>query len=860
MRRAQLLRYIRGAGGPPVIFPPVVLTPPTFSQNENADLVIDLTANQSGTWTKTGGADQAKFTLSTATLTLPAQDYETPGDANGDNVFLVSGLFTSSLTGLTAPWSISVTIVNVAEIPPTGGSTYQFKPFLRDRQLYRTIMVASGDEFIDLQSEVATPFSPGATSWTIGGADAAKVQQSSPGILVFEPSTRASLAGSTLNVTVQGTNSYGSSDVVNLQIVVPANADCRFASYETGSDANNGTTPALAWKQAPRSLGFTGTQVTLTGGKVLFFRGSDEKHRYMLNKGLSASYVALDHAGTSEAVPFVYAGGGWGGRATFDGSDVVTGWAFCASQADALGNPNWANIEKVDLTTQGGAMDYASHLYCGDAMCWPAQFPTPADPNDFEDALDATEQGGMYQIAYTGVTAGAAPRLYKTASGTQPINVLDTRISSKFGAENPTGWPLELWNSTNNNTRLSIASYTQGTSAVVTNSTSAIPNSSLGKGAYSITHHPKLIDGPGQFALSADRLTLYAWRPNAGTTSVSRRDRCVGMGHRNYVVVEGFRVQRYTSLTGGFAIAHASTATMTGSTVRDIKITQMRADGGEGLVGGAPGVGSGWVDCNIERIHVYGYNPKSSGIRIGAKFWGYVGGTPAQVRAKTSGKIRWCYIEPESIGRTALFGGAFDGCHIVENVISGLSTMHGNGISLNDASIGDGAYCRYVVLEKNLIDAVDRGYTVSISVDSDKTIDRFNYISRNVWLGILSPAMNMYSGEPGSTVIQNLVMRKTGDTFTGAQMSIDIGNRVIIQNNVVAGITYNAPEASAAAYTIQNNLITTTLVLPPHNGTTRVVSGNTTITGAPIYSWNGTFTSEMQATLGAGQIGPFWTI
>lgn len=869
----KLRLFCSGAGGA-IVLPPVITSASVISTNENVTVDHPLTANQPGSWAKVGGVDAALFTLVGSTLTLPAQDYESPADADGNNIYSVVVEFTSAASGLKVQQTIACQVGDIVEVPPTGGSSYQFAPFLRPRELYRTVLVAAGDEYIDLQEEVATPFSPPASSWTISGTDAAKVEEISSGRIAFVAGTRAALAGTTLNVTVQASNDYGTSGTVALTIIVPANANCRFCSYETGLDANDGTTPALAWKHAPRAFGFTGTQVTLTAGKVLFFRGHGERHRYALNKGASTVYVALDHVG-SAGNPFVYAGCGWGGRAVFDGADIVTGWTPCTSQADAMGNPNWENIDKLDLTTQGGAMDFGAHLYCGDVMCWPAQSPTPAEPNFFEEALDETEQGGMWRVPYTVTTAGAAPRIYKSGSA---VVVRDARISALFGGSySPQGYPFLLWNANNNITRLTVAAYDQANNQVTTSNTSDVPNSSNGKGAYTLSHHPIQIDAPGQFALSANRLTLYAWRPNAEVTSVSRRDRCLAVGHRSYVIAEGLQIQHYTGLAAGFAVYHGFTATMTGSIVRDIKIRDMRADGGDGLVSGAGGSANGWVDCNLERIHISGFNPGASGIRLANRFHGAVGGTAAQVRAHVGGKIRWCYIEADSIMRTAIFTGAIDGAHIYENVIGSLHTMHGNGISINDASNSSAtsasAYGRYSVIELNFIDGVDRGYTVSISYDGDKMNDRFNTITRNVWLGINSAVFHPYSGEPGGVVSQNLMMGKAGDAWTGGAAWIDIGNRMVFENNVVAGIqtessdTFDAPgdplhgTIIPAAWTIRNNLDTTNMAWPNDaNGTTRVLADNARAPGAPFYTWDGTFTAEMRATLGPGQIGTFWSV
>jgi hypothetical protein len=99
--------------------PPIVITSSaTFSAAENQTAVATLTASGgtgSYTWTKIGGADTAKFTLAGAVLTFTAApDFETPTDANTDNVYLVQ---VQADDGVSAPatQSISVTVTDVLE-------------------------------------------------------------------------------------------------------------------------------------------------------------------------------------------------------------------------------------------------------------------------------------------------------------------------------------------------------------------------------------------------------------------------------------------------------------------------------------------------------------------------------------------------------------------------------------------------------------------------------------------------------------------------------------------------------------------------------------------------------------------------
>lgn len=97
----------------------VITSSASFSAAENQTAVGTLTASGgtgSYTWTKVGGADTAKFNLTSGgVLTFAtAPDFETPTDANTDNVYLVQ---VQADDGVMTPatQSISVTVTDVSE-------------------------------------------------------------------------------------------------------------------------------------------------------------------------------------------------------------------------------------------------------------------------------------------------------------------------------------------------------------------------------------------------------------------------------------------------------------------------------------------------------------------------------------------------------------------------------------------------------------------------------------------------------------------------------------------------------------------------------------------------------------------------
>ncbi len=107
--------------------PPTITTSDAVSVAENQTAVIDINATDDNdsegaglTYSLTGGADQALFTLDSDTGVLTFSnppDFENPGDANGDNVYLTQVTVTDS-DGLTDVQDLSVTVTDEPEDEP----------------------------------------------------------------------------------------------------------------------------------------------------------------------------------------------------------------------------------------------------------------------------------------------------------------------------------------------------------------------------------------------------------------------------------------------------------------------------------------------------------------------------------------------------------------------------------------------------------------------------------------------------------------------------------------------------------------------------------------------------------------------
>lgn len=96
---------------------PTISTSSTANCEENATLSITLAADESVTWTLTGGADQAKFEISGSTLRWASngtKDYESPDDADANNTYVVQ-VTATDLAGNATNKTITVTVTDVVD-------------------------------------------------------------------------------------------------------------------------------------------------------------------------------------------------------------------------------------------------------------------------------------------------------------------------------------------------------------------------------------------------------------------------------------------------------------------------------------------------------------------------------------------------------------------------------------------------------------------------------------------------------------------------------------------------------------------------------------------------------------------------
>lgn len=314
-----------------------------------------------------------------------------------------------------------------------------------------------------------------------------------------------------------------------LGFVASSRAATYYVDFDTGNDANSGTSATSSWKHAPGDANATGIPARkgyltdpLQPGDTVLFKGG------VVYRG--SIYIDGRWINGSQANPVTYKGDGWGsGKAVLDGSAVLpNAWQPCASQASCAGNPHWQNIYYADIS---GNYTFDQGFYENDEFLWYSQNPNPADPFVY----DRTEY--LRVIPYNDAnihqtrTAMTDPR-YFTQSDPAFWNgayIISWRIPNVMAIKKITGYDP--------------ASHT-------------IHYDDLGgdiyadrDSYYSILNHLSMIDTPGEFCYNETTHRLYVWPRQTPVSQESFSVRTLDAGIFNSCVsnlnIEGFIVRKY---------------------------------------------------------------------------------------------------------------------------------------------------------------------------------------------------------------------------------------------------------------------------------------------------------------------------
>lgn len=751
-------------------------------------------------------------------------------------------------------------------------SNAAFVPKLLARTVVRTTTVPAGDESIYLQEEMAWPHSAPATTFIVGGADAAWFEPGPTGSIVFKAATRASMTRRDYALMITPVLSgVGTGVAQPLTVRFPASsANEFFVSYGSGSESNDGSTPALARKFLPGTVDATGGSKTFAHGDCVFMKG--EIHRTAHIAHLTQIYTRLAHAGqTGDPVWIEWSG--WGTtRGVLDGSDIITG-ASSVTQAEVGGNTNYLNIKKWDLTSQGGALEWFQGVYDGPSKLFRAQFPTPANLY-LSDLPDNVHGVGSEQFGFRNIPCATSGASYMGTDGASPdlagtiITIKDPIFASRYGNVAVTKLPKIMVLTPNNNTAELVPSSYDFSTSTVTITGSVNLGTRSGKASFAILFSALDIVQAGQYAMSSDGLTLYAWLPNNSTVSVSRRGRAVDWGMGGYVKYSGGSIRRFcagdqrsggNTNNAGVAFEYYKAGYIYECDIINMWMGQCHSDDGAliyGAVGGSGGANTAGVrNSNIE-LCLFTEN-ECSGLRFTCTWDGPVsGGSFAAVDASTTGKIQANSFPAYSINRTAMLLQGGEGFQVRWNSFSVGTTLHGNAVSLYHSSGG---------AQLNHHSAVNQNDAVNMSrflTTDDNSAFANIYFKDNLVLNAddsatgQSPSVACYNGWIGGEFSRNLIMNYAPTTFYLA-VNFSAGSQTLdLHNNVIAGLGLTTGWTGS----VNDNLFTCELQVADNIGNGGTHTGNQNYTGgAQVFQFT-SITSDMQSKLGSGPVGCFRSV
>lgn len=483
-----------------------------------------------------------------------------------------------------------------------------------------------------------------------------------------------------------------------------------YVDFNSGNDSKSGTSESAAWKHAPGDEKASGnaSTVTLSSGDIVLFKGG------IVYRG----NIEIKDDG-SMGNPITFKGDGWGSeKAIVDGSELVTAtWIQCQSANEADGNPNWQNIWYADLPEVYSA--FMSNLHENDEYLYLAQHPSPTDPF-FPDQIE--EFITPQQIA-------------KNLQDSSTF-IIDSRLES-LGGKNLVGKYVALWEGNNVTRNHIIKSYDSSTKKITFEYVERFYEGSDAK--YALVNYVGLIDAPGEYvydetANSEGKHKTFFWpqngNPNDNEITISVRGFGINFRGRNYLTIEGFKVQKFSGQDMiydwkrcGVAIASIGppgSGKESYITIRNNKITGNRYQQYAGYGGIYLTDGS---NCIIEN-NVIEKNACHKGIFL------YSNNEFCIIR---NNKV----IKPGSHGIWVFKN--TKPCAVINNEVSEVKGIHANGMTCfgnkNIYYIGNKVFafnyvfamndCKNIILINNILHAMDKS-KVMMNFHNDTTIQLYN--------------------------------------------------------------------------------------------------------------------------------------
>ncbi|MDO8647579.1 MAG: LamG-like jellyroll fold domain-containing protein [Candidatus Diapherotrites archaeon] len=214
-------------------------------------------------------------------------------------------------------------------------------------------------------------------------------------------------------------------------------------------------------------------------------------------------------------------------QAIIDGSEQLTGFTQCESQSACGNNPNWASIYYADLPA--GVTPFTANIIENEEFLWIAQEPDQPDPLFFDN----------YNNFFV-------PDSMSTTS------IVDSDVFNQADPNYWSGSSVLLYTSPNVVVTRAITQYVPGENRIYYNSI----NDPSTYNKYSIYNSMPALDKPGEYYVNPSGRAFVWPRVSTSNITVSVRKFGINTGNNDYLVIDGFKIQKVTGdqLRDGIAI------------------------------------------------------------------------------------------------------------------------------------------------------------------------------------------------------------------------------------------------------------------------------------------------------------------
>lgn len=517
-----------------------------------------------------------------------------------------------------------------------------------------------------------------------------------------------------------------------------------YVDYDSGNNANKGTTPASPWRHCPGDPNATGVAAaTVPGpGDIVYFKGGVVYRGRIIVKG-----------GGSTSAPVTYDGspGGWGsGKAIIDGTIKLT-WTRCTAEGSGTSEVLNSNFANIYYATLPGGADWQIPVFEGNQWLVRSGTQNQVDPWHYNNT-------DYFQSSQGGVTSTSTKST--TYFNQSDSNYWKSAIMMVHISGNAIGYQA-------------ITGFDPNTSTV-SYSDIGVPyrDQNWDNGYhFSVINGQRQISGPGQYAVDIASRRILVWPyTNVALLSVGSEPYCFNTNAKSYVTIRNFVLQ------GTYGASYEAGRLITGNSsvptngVRIEQCTLRNAVGGGATAaiytfgaGNSPNIVS---NNNLSRIYGRGIFGTGSNFIFQSNEISYVTGT-----------AMYSQNHP-TVGNT---NGQY-----LDNYIHDCGAVHANGMTIYGGAVNPSAVASDFVVARNRVIRQNHRYgPFAVSLQGHRNIRFVN----NVLDGNIADD----GAVPGSDYIEWYNNTINGNLrILGAENS----KRCVVRNNIItAGILNNTNES-----------------------------------------------------------------